>query len=54
MSQGESTHALYVLSNLLMVYQQLHYFSFDFHRRASIDVTMAESAAAIIVTLAIY
>jgi hypothetical protein len=55
MSQGESMRALYVLSDSLVEYQLLHYFSFDSHRIASVDGTVAESAiAAAIISLVIY
>jgi hypothetical protein len=55
MSQGESMRALYDLSDSLVEYQLLHYFSFDSHRIASVDGTVAESAiAAAIIILAIY
>jgi len=47
--------ALYDLSDSLVEYQLLHYFSFDSHHIASVGGTVAESAiAAAIISLVIY
>ena len=55
MSQGESMRALYDLSDSLVEYQLLHYFSFGSLRIASVDGTVAELAiAATIISLVIY